>query len=1018
MQPKKGLIMNAASLRLFVTGVFLTSAAVFHAAESVDERVERVLAQMTFEEKVEQLNLGKPAMYLGNANKRLGILPTLAADGPRGPNSGEGTNRVSNPVALAYAATWDTGLIEQLGVAFGQQLIEGRRNQLYSPGVNMVKHPLAGRNAEYLGEDPILSGRIAAAECRGIQSVGGVATVKHFICNDFEAGRNHINVDVPERPFREIYLRAFEVAVQEGHPLSIMTSYNSVNGHFSSANARNMEILRQECGFQGFVISDWSANMESTAVALNAGSNQELSGWKFFKGDKVKAALADGSLKPEVLDQRVREMLRVKFQPGLYDGGTKPAPMPQEAKREIARRVGAESMVLLKNERQLLPVKPGQSVALIGPFADGDDFMGNDNGSASIRPERVVTPREELERRCGGKITYARGCGSVDLGDGNAHCEFPCRAEYFDNLKLEGKPVLTRTEDSVQKFSFSGNGVARLCDGVEGKALSFGGQSAWLAGTLPARAADRDFSLALWVALDAAFLNDKPFLAGQSSQRNSIKLSGMGVTMAGSGRTNTAALKYRMQLQKWTHVALVCSGGKLAVWLDGKPVGETAMNFATEAMPLFLGGNPRRNQFAQVRVDELRVYGRALAAAEIAQMAEKKSVEEGLCFRAACDTVPIGAQTENYAGVTNPLVMSARWTGTFVPKKSGRHALEIISNGGVRLFLDGKRLYNLWGENIGSGDNMYVWPELKAGQPYEVKIEFATLARPQWGGGNIRFSWYEPDQSVRFEEAKAAAAGKDVAIVMVGVQQALLQGESNDNEWFELPGVQQELIQAVQAVNPNTVVVLFTSGGVDMRAWLGKTPAVLEAFYPGQEGGRSLADVLLGEVNPSGKLPVTYPKSLDDLTTQVVEFQYPDTVCEFGYRFFDHQKIEPQFAFGHGLSYTTFGYSDLKTENSGENVKVSFTLKNSGKVAGAEAAQIYVGQPKCSVERPVRELKAFQKVFLQPGESRRVEVVLDRRAFAFWDVQSHGWKVEPGTFVIEVGSSSRDLRLQGNISHK
>ena len=805
------------------------------AGESVETRIDQALSQMTLEEKVGQINLGKPAMYLGQAVPRLGIPPTLAADGPRGPNSGEGQTRVCYPVALAYAASWDPALVEQVGVAFGKQLIESGRNQLYAPGVNMIRHPLAGRNAEYLGEDPFLSGRIAAAECRGIQSTGCVATVKHLICNDFETGRTHLNVDVPERPLREIYLRPFEIAIKEGNPLSIMTSYNSINGHFAAANAQILQTLRKDCGFKGFVVSDYGCNMEGTAAALNAGCNQELSGWKSFKLENVKQALADGSLKPETLDQRVREILRVKFTPGFYDGSKSKEPVNQEAKRDLAMRVGAESMVLLKNKGGLLPIKAAQTIALIGPFADGEDLLGDYNGSASIRPERVVTLREELQRRCGGRLTYARGCGAVELGDGNAQTAFPCKAEYFDNLKLEGKPVLVREEASIQKVSFKGQGAAKLCDGVLGKALSFGGQSAWQAGTFPGRAAKDDFTIAFWVALDGAFLNDKPFLAGQSAMQDSFKISGMGVEFRNRNTGKSAQLKTQMQLQKWTHMALERKDGKLKLWIAGASAGETAMDFPLAAMPLLLGGNPSRNQFAQARIDDLRAFSRALSPEEIARLAAKEAIDNEMILHAACDEAPAEAQADTYPGITNPMAMSARWTGKFTPQKTGRHAFQVLTNGGVRLFLDGKCLMDLCGEN----NDMYLWPELEAGRTYEVKIEYSMQARAIWNSQTVRFNWYEPELQDQFAEAKAAAKGKDVAVVVVGVQQSLLQGEANDNEWFGLPGRQQELIKAVESVNPNTVVVLCSSGGVDMQPWLASTPAVLEAFYPGQEGGRS-----------------------------------------------------------------------------------------------------------------------------------------------------------------------------------
>jgi beta-glucosidase len=252
---------------------------------------------------------------------------------------------------------------------------------------------------------------------------------------------------------------------------------------------------------------------------------------------------------------------------------------------------------------------------------------------------------------------------------------------------------------------------------------------------------------------------------------------------------------------------------------------------------------------------------------------------------------------------------------------------------------------------------------------------------------------------------------------MVGVPQKVLQGEGNDNETFTLPAYQNELIQVVAQANPHTVVVLSTAGGCDMRPWLDRVPAVVEAFYPGQEAGYALVDVLLGDVNPSGKLPVSYAVSTDQLETQVVQPDLEASVCAVGYRMFDKRGKQPLFPFGHGLSYTRFEYSNLKVKKLGQDsVAVNFTVKNTGDTLGAEIAQIYVGDPLSPVERPVRELKDFVKVTLAPGKSIDVTRLLNAWAFSYFDERDGLWRIDPGDFTIHVGASSRDIRLTDSVT--
>ena len=263
--------------------------------------------------------------------------------------------------------------------------------------------------------------------------------------------------------------------------------------------------------------------------------------------------------------------------------------------------------------------------------------------------------------------------------------------------------------------------------------------------------------------------------------------------------------------------------------------------------------------------------------------------------------------------------------------------------------------------------------------------------------------------------AAALAKASDVAIVMVGDDEA----EGLDHP-ISLSGNQDQLVAAVAAANPNTVVVV-KSGAPVLMPWASSVPAILEAWYPGEEDGNAVAAVLFGDVNPSGKLPLTFPQNVADLPANTPQ-QYPGVngVANYsegvfvGYRHFDAQNIEPQFPFGHGLSYTSFAYSNL-TVSPGA---VEFDVTNTGNRQGAEVAQVYIGQPSFvspnARPEPPKQLKGFQKVLLDPGQTQHVIVNPDPRAYSYWDVASHSWQVYPGYFVqVLVGSSSRDIRLRG-----
>ena len=248
--------------------------------------------------------------------------------------------------------------------------------------------------------------------------------------------------------------------------------------------------------------------------------------------------------------------------------------------------------------------------------------------------------------------------------------------------------------------------------------------------------------------------------------------------------------------------------------------------------------------------------------------------------------------------------------------------------------------------------------------------------------------------------------------------------EDTDKPDMNLPFGQDELIMALVKANPKLVVVLMGGGALDMNKWLDETPAVIQSWYPGMEGGNALAKILFGELNPSGKLPVTFPNKLADHPSQQLG-EYPGNLDKLtvhyyddiyvGYRYYDTYNVQPQFAFGHGLSYTTFEYGNLKLIPTTDKVIVSLTIKNTGNKAGAEVAQLYIKPGTSLLPRPEKELKEFSKIFLQPGESKTVSFTLNKDAFMYYNDVLHAWVMDKINYDILVGSTSRDIRISGKI---
>ncbi len=357
---------------------------------------------------------------------------------------------------------------------------------------------------------------------------------------------------------------------------------------------------------------------------------------------------------------------------------------------------------------------------------------------------------------------------------------------------------------------------------------------------------------------------------------------------------------------------------------------------------------------------------------------------------------------------------SVRWTGILTAPASGLYTLALTGDDGYRLFLDGKQLVDHWFE--GGTSTQTVEVPLEAGHAYSLRVEYFQAG----GDASLRFDWVPPGAS-SFAEATEAAKKSDIAIVFVTT--AGTEGEGQDRPSMALPADQDKLIQAVVAANPKTIVVL-NNGTPVLMPWLGQVPGLVEAWFPGQEGGQAIASLLFGDINPSGKLPTTLAARREDYS-DYGHFPGKDGQVTYaegiyvGYRHFDKQKIAPLFPFGYGLSYTTFRYSHLRQGKpqmgpSG-TVRVSVDVTNTGQREGAEVAELYVHDPSPKIDKPLRELKGFGKVDLLPGQTKTVTMTLRPRDFAYCDVPGKQWKADAGRYKVEVGASSRDIRQQASV---
>ncbi|HKF46334.1 MAG TPA: glycoside hydrolase family 3 C-terminal domain-containing protein [Terracidiphilus sp.] len=887
-QARRGLLLS--SSLLIATGL---TAAQQVPVVTGDQRVDKLLSQMTLEEKVTLIHgtSEDPKVYQGQAGylagiPRLGIPGLRFADGPPGvltrvPSQGE-------TATMGVAATFSAKDAEDNGLVIGREARANGIDVALQPFVNIDRDLEFGRGYNTFGEDPYLTSVMGVAEVKGIQSQHVMAQIKHYVGYDSDNENTYID----DQTLHEVYVAPFDAAVK-ADVSSIMCSYNRLNGTFACGNKDTLTtILRDQLHFKGFVTSDWGA--VHAVDFIKAGLDMEMPGNlpgmgafipSFFdmnpppppvkmnmadigdmfgghipeepapKGglgggnfgvklnpEKMPAALKDGSVTEADITRAAGRVLYEIVHFGYMDGKQQHNVTPQQidANAKIIEKTGEDAAVLLKNDGHILPLKSADldSVVLIGPTAAQVDSIGI-NGERSVGlPQRQVGPLAAMRKISGdGDIQFS-------VADDMTGTTIPASA-----LTHDGQPGLARSGGSGAQADPEINFTTK-----GGNALPANSTPGWK-GTLTVPT-DGEY----WIYLQAL-------------------------------------------------------GTNASLSLDGKRLAATGA---------FQGG----------------VHGDILQANQ--------------------DNV--------------------------VPTPDGL-------------------------------DNVRRAIKLTAGaHSVEIKTSSDTSSAPI----QIRLNWYTPEQRQADHDA-AIAAAKNAKVAVVFAWTRL-------QPVFGLPGDQDKLIDEIASVNPNTVVVLNTSQPVALP-WVDKVKAVLEMWWPGDEGGWSTANLLLGKVSPAGRLPVTWGKRLEDYAA--TDPAHPErskkgvdhktTYSEgvnVGYRWFDKQNIDPLFAFGHGLSYTTFDYSNLKVAKTAGGLSVSVQIKNTGSMASDEVPQVYLGAPADApdgVQFAVRTLAAFDRIHLNAGESKTITLHVAERQLQYWSTKDQKWETATGKRTVSVGGSSRSLPVHEDI---
>ncbi|WP_147676105.1 beta-glucosidase [Algibacter pacificus] len=690
----------------------------------LEKRIDSIIQQLTLEEKVAMCHA--QSKFSSPGVPRLGIPEIWMSDGPHGVRgeinwddwgyAGWTNDSITAfPALTCLAATFNPKLSKKYGINVGEEARYRKKDVLLGPGVNIYRTPLNGRNFEYMGEDPYLASKMVVPYIKGVQTNGVAACVKHYVLNNQELWRDHINVEVSDRALHEIYLPAFKAAVQEGKVWSLMSAYNQYQGQYCSHNEKLNKILKEDWKFDGALITDWGATHNTKEAALygldiemGTGTDGLTMSTKnaydyYYLANPFLELLKKGDIDESFLNDKVRRILRLMHRTSMNKNRGFGKINNQEH-LDVAREIATEGIVLLKNENSFFPIKDNKNItiAVIGENATRPMTIGG--GSSELKAKHEISP--------------------------------------LDGLKARYK--------------------------------------------------------------NATIIHAMGYESGPS------------------------------------------------------------------------------------------VYAKVLPAK-----------------------------------------------------------------------LDAEKLKN---------------------------------------------------------EALEVASKADIVLFFGGLNKSHLQDcEGGDRQSYGLPFAQDDLINDIIKVNTNTSVILVSGNAVEMP-WHNKTKAIIQTWYLGSQAGLAIADIISGDVNPSGKLPFSFPKKLQDNAAHSFgKISYPgDSINQIykegilvGYRWHDTKKIKPLFAFGEGLSYTTFNISEIKVNkkifSKNEEIKITCKVTNTGTYDGSEVVQVYIGKPKSKVKRALKELKGFQKVFINKGEAKDLEITINTNDLAFYDESISNWNLENGSYEIFVGNASNNI---------
>lgn len=807
--------------------------------EEMELFVDSILQLMTISEKLKMvqgdIERKAPPTRGSAAVDRLGIKPIIFYNGPRVFQVGKKSTMF--PTGVAQAATFRPELVEKTGAAIATELRARNFHVLEAPSMNIIRDPLCGRNFEYYTEDPFLNAQMTVAFVNGGQRAGAVTSAKHFIANNKEQNRGHLNAVVDERSLHEIYLPGFKAACEAG-VLSIMTGANRMNGPHASGNAHIIDILKREWDWPGFLYTDWNG-VQTTLKAFDAGLDLSMPGkptgpWNM---KKLTKAYEDGHIDILALDDKVRRLLRSVYFAGRIKGSPQPAkhPVDYDAHHQLAYNMALASMVLVKNEDSVLPIKDDvKEIALVGPMATKIFSKESGGSSGCLGVMYEISALEGLNAKYGAKIK---------------HIPFDITELY----QPVGGPEVYHINKDGEK--------------VNGFEATYSGKSP------------------------------------DTNEKVSIKV----------------------------------------------PVEKIDFNWEM--------ASPNRNKIA-------------------------------------------------------PDGWEAVWKGVLTPTQTGNYVFRIKGTQFIRLYLNGKLASNKHRIQRMRETNIH----LEAGKEYQIELQFAKKR----GDGSVQLFWIKPDAEEKLntilQKSFEAAKKADMVVVLAGLDHNT-ESEGLDRLSMALPDYQNTLIERVLEVNRNTAVVVYGGTPMEMTSWYDNAKALILPFYAGIENGNALASLLGGESDFGGRMPITFPKKYEDSPAfparQMADKN--DTIEHnegifVGYRWYDKYDIDPLIPFGHGLSYTTFTYDQPTVVKNGDNVTVQLEVKNTGKRDGIEVVQVYVADMKCSVPRPVRELKKFKSLKLKAGEKQVLTFELNKSDFSFWHPDTRAWTLESGDFEIQLGSSSRNIR--------